>query len=184
MSQRISPLGQVFSRWSSLLAAARWCSSGIVHMRWLRGDILPYGSQRPFHYYCVGSPYSNRIWGHQSRRAVLPRRCSPSVARCAFYLNLLHHLFQGEVCLQLYGTPYGLFTEGAMAGSWVLLHPSDTLFAERMPAVRENHCLQHKGITKTRRKHGFRVHWVFEKEKQRNSWESISRRKEKQENCR
>ena len=42
----------------------------------------------------------------------------PLVACCAFYLDLLHQLFQGEVYLQLCGTPYGLFTKGAMAGSW------------------------------------------------------------------
>ena len=83
----------------------------------------------------------------------------PFVAHYAFYLNLLYHLFQGEVCLQLYGTLYGLsFTKRVMAGSWVLLHPANTLFAEHMPAVRQNHWLQHQGITKTRRKHGFRVH--------------------------
>ena len=83
----------------------------------------------------------------------------PFVARCAFYLNLLYHLFQDEVSLQLYGTPYGLsFTKRAMAGSSILLHPANTLFAERMPVVRQNHSLQHQGITKTRRKHGFRVH--------------------------
>ena len=37
----------------------------------------------------------------------------PLVARSAFYLNLFRKLFQGEVCLKLYGTPYGLFTKGA-----------------------------------------------------------------------
>ena len=35
----------------------------------------------------------------------------PLVACCAFYLDLLHQLFQGEVYLQLCGTPYGLFTK-------------------------------------------------------------------------
>ena len=79
----------------------------------------------------------------------------PLDARCAFYLNLLHQLFEGEVCLQLCGTPYGLFTKGAMAGSWVLLHPPNKLFAERVPAVRQNHWLQHQGITKIRRKTEF-----------------------------
>ena len=54
-------------------------------------------------------------------------------------LILLHQLFQGEVCLHLCGTPHGLFTNGAMAGSWVLLHPTNTRFAERAPAVRQNH---------------------------------------------
>ena len=34
------------------------------------------------------------------------------LARSAFYLNLFRKLFQGEVCLKLYGTPYGLFTKG------------------------------------------------------------------------
>ena len=56
------------------------------------------------------------------------------VGRFAFYLDLLHRLFEGEVCLQLCGTPYGLFTKGAMAGSWVLLHPANTRFAEHVPA--------------------------------------------------
>ena len=37
----------------------------------------------------------------------------PPVARSAFYLNLFRQLFQGEVCLKLYGNPYGLFTKGA-----------------------------------------------------------------------
>ena len=60
----------------------------------------------------------------------------PLVARCAFHLNLLHQLFHNEVCLQLCGTPYGLFTNGTMAGSWVLLHLANTRFAERVPAVR------------------------------------------------
>ena len=78
-------------------------------------------------------------------------------ARCAFYLNLFHQLFEGEVCLQLCGTPYELFTKGAMAGSWVLLHPANTRFAERVPAVRQNNWLQHQGITKTQREHGFRL---------------------------
>ena len=72
-------------------------------------------------------------------------------------LILLHQLFQGEVCLQLCGTPHGLFTKGAMAGSWVLLHPTNTRFAERVAAVRQNHWLQHQGITKTQREHGIRV---------------------------
>ena len=72
-------------------------------------------------------------------------------------LILLHQLIQGEVCLQLCGTPHGLFTKGAMAGSWVLLHPTNTRFAERVAAVRQNHWLQHQGITKTQREHGFRV---------------------------
>ena len=91
--------------------------------------------------------------------------------------------FSGEVCLQLCGTPHGLFTKGAMAGSLVLLHPTNTRFAERAPAVKHNHWLQHQGITKTRREHGFRVLWVFAKENQRNSRDSIRGRKEKQENC-
>ena len=29
----------------------------------------------------------------------------PLVARCTFYLDLLHKLFEGEVCLQLCGAP-------------------------------------------------------------------------------
>ena len=37
----------------------------------------------------------------------------PLVARSAFYLNIFRQLFQGEVCLKLHGTPYGLFTKGA-----------------------------------------------------------------------
>ena len=37
----------------------------------------------------------------------------PLVARSAFYLNLFRQLFQGEVCIKLHGTPYGLFTKGA-----------------------------------------------------------------------
>ena len=82
---------------------------------------------------------------------------SPLVARCAFYLDLLHKLLEGEVFLQSCGTPYGLFTKGAMAGNWVLLHPTDTRFAERVSAVRQNNWLQHQGITKTQREHGFRL---------------------------
>ena len=75
----------------------------------------------------------------------------PLVACCAFYLDLLHQLFQGEVYLQLCGTPYGLFTKGAMAGSWVLSHPANTCFAECVPAVRKNNWLQHQCITKRQR---------------------------------
>ena len=38
----------------------------------------------------------------------------PLVARSAFYLNLFRKLeVKCEVCLKLYGTPYGLFTKGA-----------------------------------------------------------------------
>ena len=44
-----------------------------------------------------------------------------------------------------------------MDGSWVLLHLANTRFAERVPAVRQNHWLQHQGITKTQKEHGFRV---------------------------
>ncbi len=65
--------------------------------------------------------------------------------------------FLGEVCLQLCGAPYRLFTKGAMAGSWVLLHPTNTSFAERVAAVRQNNWLQHQGITKAQREHGFRL---------------------------
>ena len=108
----------------------------------------------------------------------------PLVARCAFYLDLLHKLLEGEVFLQSCGTPYGLFTKGAMAGSWVLLHPTDTRFAERVSAVRQNNWLQHQGITKTQREHGFRLLWVFAKENQRDSRELIRGRKEKKENYR
>ena len=103
----------------------------------------------------------------------------PLVARCTFYLYLLYKLFEGEVCLQLCGAPYRLFTKGAMAGSWVLLHPTNTRFAERVPAVRQNNWLQHQGITKAQREHGFRLLWVFAKENQRNSRELIRGRKEK-----
>ena len=81
----------------------------------------------------------------------------PLVARCTFYLDLLYKLFEGEVCLQLCGAPYRLFTKGAMAGSWVLLHPTNTSFAERVAAVRQNNWLQHQGITKAQREHGFRL---------------------------
>ena len=81
----------------------------------------------------------------------------PLVVCCAFYLDLLHQLFQGEVYLQLCGTPYGLFTKGAMAGSWVLLHPANTRFAECVPAVRKNNWLQHQCITKRHREHEFRL---------------------------
>ena len=44
-----------------------------------------------------------------------------------------------------------------MDGSWVLLHLANTRFAERVPAFRQNHWLQHQGITKTQKEHGFRV---------------------------
>ena len=43
---------------------------------------------------------------------------SPFVARCAFYLDLLYHLFQDEVCLQLYGTPCGPFLR---RGKWLVV---------------------------------------------------------------
>ena len=58
----------------------RLYSGGIVHMRWLRRDIPSHESARPFFWYCISSPYSNRIWGHRGRCVVLPLRCSPS--RC------------------------------------------------------------------------------------------------------
>ena len=105
----------------------------------------------------------------------------PLVVCCAFYLDLLHQLFQGEVYLQLCGTPYGLFTKGAMAGSWVLLHPANTRFAECVPAVRKNNWLQHQCITKRHREHEFRLVWVFARESKEFTWAN-QRTQRKKEN--
>ena len=45
-----------------------------------------------------------------------------------------------------------------MAGSWVLLHPANTRFAERVIAVRQNNWLQYQCITKRQREHEFQLH--------------------------
>ena len=51
-----------------------------------------------------------------------------------------------------------------MAGSWVLLHPANTRFAERVIAVRQNNWLQHQCITKRQREYEFQLLWVFARE--------------------
>ena len=44
-----------------------------------------------------------------------------------------------------------------MAGSWVLLHPANTRFAERVIVVRQNNWLQYQCITKRQREHEFQL---------------------------
>ena len=143
--QRIFPLGQVFSRWITLLATVVfwWHCSYVI-------------TAKRHSYLWVGSSFPLILrWQalfEQDMRASEQVCCA---TMSMLPLILLHQLFQGEFCLQLCGTPYGLFTKGAMAGSWVLLHPPNKLFAERVPAVRQNHWLEHQGITKIRRKTEF-----------------------------
>ena len=102
----------------------------------------------------------------------------PLVACCAFYLDLLHQLFQGEVYLQLCGTLYGLFTKGAMAGSWGLLHPANTRFAECVPAVGKIIGFSINVSLKDIKNMNFDCS-EFLQENQRNSHEPIRGRKEK-----
>ena len=133
-------------------------------MWWLHRDIHPYELAHPFFNTVLASPIRTGYEGIRAGVSCYLFDARPLVACCAFYLDLLHQLFQGEVYLQLCGTPYGLFTKGAMAGSWVLLHPANTRFAECVPAVRKNNWLQHQCITKRHREHEFWVLWVFARE--------------------